>query len=82
MKIVSPIFPLPISNCMNNFIQELHSDNMAELKALNAIQQIFQLITDAYPVIAGVSKVTLVKECLQEVARENKKVNRPVVYFA
>jgi hypothetical protein len=67
---------------MKNLIQELHSDNMAELNALGAIQQLFQLITEAYPVIPGVSKVTLIKQCLQELATENSRSQQSVVYFA
>lgn len=61
--------------------QELQSDSMAKLKALDAIQQVFQLITEAYPVIPGVSKVLLVRQCLQDLAIE-RKTGRTVVYFS
>lgn len=58
---------------MKSFIQELHSDHVAELKALSAIQRIFDLISEAYPVIPGTSKVVLVKKCLKELATEGKQ---------
>jgi hypothetical protein len=61
---------------MNNQITTLQSEGTAELKAQKAIQTIFQIMEDRYPVLSEVSKSSLIRECLLELTIEKKLLQK------
>jgi len=56
---------------MKRLLNGLHKEGLAQQTALHAIHQIHYLIKKKYPALTSSSTI-LIRECLDEIARENK----------